>query len=73
MTSPNARLPERNATIAIPADSNKILPNVPLTQNLKNRISKTNNEPMKTVCANGALANAILSEEIFADAKANYD
>ena len=40
ITSPNARLPERNAIVAIPALSARTCPSVPLTQYLKNRISK---------------------------------
>ena len=71
ITSPNARLPERNATIAIPAVSNKICPNVPLTQYLKNRISKHSNDVKNTVWAIGAFDNAVLNEEIFTDAKNN--
>jgi hypothetical protein len=69
MTSPNARLPEINATVAIATLSIKISPSVPSLQNLKNLNSKIRSDEKKTACARRALENASLNEETFADAK----
>jgi hypothetical protein len=71
MTSPSARLPVINATIAIAAHSIKISPSVPSLQYLKNLNSKIRSDEKNPACAKGALENASLIEEIFADARAS--
>jgi hypothetical protein len=69
MTSPNALLPEINATTAIPALSMRIRPSVPPTQYLKKRISKARREAKKMACERGALAMAAVQEFTSAEAK----